>query len=436
MTTNPLLFADAVVQRAEGGAHGVLLRVHEPGETAIVLVVATREASGVGLLEEAWTTVRKRDLGTTRAPATSLLGARILGVAKTGVALSVGGVPWVVAPERGRTRVRIGPGRLEAPPACTDMRAALLEEGASLLDALARQSLETARDALLAALDRATKRIQRRATAIEEDLARLEEADAIAAQAKWLVAEAARTPRGARSIAVTDWSTGEARRIEFPLDPSKGAREQVEALFHRARRMKRGAGISRDRLAEARARHASIAAFRDEGLRASTREDLDALATRAQRVAPGDFAVPKAAPKRVRGETPPRRPYRSFLATGDVRILVGRGAEDNDELTLHVARPHDHFLHARGRTGAHVIVVLPKGKSCPSDALVDAAHLAAHFSDARGEPVVEVDHTDRRYVRKPRGSPPGLVVIQREKVIALRVEPARLSRLLAREQLA
>jgi predicted ribosome quality control (RQC) complex YloA/Tae2 family protein len=112
-------------------------------------------------------------------------------------------------------------------------------------------------------------------------------------------------------------------------------------------------------------------------------------------------------------------------------VLVGRGAKDNDDLTLHVARPYHLWLHAKGTTGAHVVVTLKKGESCPAELLVDAAHLAAHFSDARGEKVVEVTYVQKRYVRKPRGAAPGSVQVDREKVIVLRVEAERLARLLA-----
>jgi len=115
-------------------------------------------------------------------------------------------------------------------------------------------------------------------------------------------------------------------------------------------------------------------------------------------------------------------------------VLVGRGASDNDELTLHVARPHDLWLHAKGQPGAHVVVRLTKGHEAPAELLVDAAHLAAHFSDARGEAVVDVTYVSRRYVRKRRGSPPGQVQVDREKVLVLRVDGARLASLLAREE--
>ncbi len=110
---------------------------------------------------------------------------------------------------------------------------------------------------------------------------------------------------------------------------------------------------------------------------------------------------------------------------------MGRGAADNDRLTLQVARPQDVWLHARGVPGAHVVVPLVKGASVTPEVLVDAATLAAHHSDARGESVVDVQWTERRYVRKPRKSAAGAVTVDRERVMSLRVEPARLRRLLA-----
>ena len=80
------------------------------------------------------------------------------------------------------------------------------------------------------------------------------------------------------------------------------------------------------------------------------------------------------------------------------------------------------------------MVPLQRNETCPEELLLDAAHLAAHFSDARGESTVEVSYTGKRYVRKPRGSAPGQVTLECEKVIALQLEPARIEHLLSRER--
>ena len=113
---------------------------------------------------------------------------------------------------------------------------------------------------------------------------------------------------------------------------------------------------------------------------------------------------------------------------------MGRSARENDALTLHHAKPYHVWLHVEGRAGSQVIIPLIRGAELPSELLVDAAHLAAHFSDARDESPVEVIYAERRHVVKPRGYPAGAVRVDRRKTIALRQEPARRDALLANER--
>jgi predicted ribosome quality control (RQC) complex YloA/Tae2 family protein len=291
------------------------------------------------------------------------------------------------------------------------------------------------REALGKALARALGRITRRINAVRGDLARAGEADALAQRAQLFVAEAARARRGATRLVATDWSSGEPREVVLEIDPARGAHQQVDAMFQRARRLKEGARISLERLHAAERMHAALQTIATE-LTTTEEPDLESLTARARAAAPRDFKAPSAetsaAPsKRKQDQAKP--PYRTFLASSGARILVGRNAEKNDELTLHVARPRDLWLHAKNRKGSHVVVPLAKGAVCPPEVLAEAAHLAAHFSDAREEDLVEIQHTPRRYVRKPRKSPPGLVVLDREKVMLLRRRPEVLRGLLERE---
>jgi predicted ribosome quality control (RQC) complex YloA/Tae2 family protein len=316
----------------------------------------------------------------------------------------------------------------------------LQARGARIAAQLARDTTGVRRDQLARALAKAVARVERRAVAVRGDLARAQTADETAARAQLFVAAAAQAPRGATRLVAVDWSSGEPRDVEFALDPALGAREQVDALFQRARRLKEGARIARARLDDTERALASLRAVAAT-LSSEPAPDLPALEAAARAAASRDFKLASAgagAPARSaarRGAQPPLPPYRVFAsAGGGARILVGRGAEKNDALTFHVARPHDLWLHAKNRTGAHVVVPLDKGASCPADVLVEAAHLAAHFSEARDERVVEVQYTPRRFLRKPRGSAPGLVVVDREKVLVLRREDDLLRRLLEREQ--
>jgi predicted ribosome quality control (RQC) complex YloA/Tae2 family protein len=321
--------------------------------------------------------------------------------------------------------------RVPAEPATPE---ALLAAGTRIAEQLAVGSQESRVELLRRAIAKAVARVKRRRDAVRDDLGRAAQAERTARGAELFVAEAARAPRGATKLVAVDWSDGSPREIEFPLDPARGAREQLDALFHKARRMKDGARIAEQRLADAEKTLAALGSVA-HALEKASAEDLASLEARARSAAPRDFALSRAIPsKKGRAASPePSLPYRTYLATSGARILVGKGAEKNDALTFHVARPHDLWLHAKGRVGAHVVVPLAKGASCPADVLVEAAHLAAHFSEAKGETAIEIQYTPRRYLRKPKGSAPGFVVIDREKVLVLRRQPALEKQLLERE---
>ncbi len=166
---------------------------------------------------------------------------------------------------------------------------------------------------------------------------------------------------------------------------------------------------------------------------ASIAETLEALAQKSQQLGIQGELPEQVAPEKPR-EPSRHVPFRTFIGSGARVILVGKGASDNDVLTRDHARPHDLWLHARDVAGAHVVVPLEKREVCPQELLLDAAHLAAHFSDSRGEPTVDVSYTPKRYVRKPKGAAPGLVVLEREKVLRLQLEATRLAKLLQNER--
>jgi len=286
------------------------------------------------------------------------------------------------------------------------------------------EALEPAKNAARLTLGEAKRRLVRRVAAVRGDLLRGAEAQEWADKARWFVVEAGRAPRGTRELTVVDPTTDLVLRL--PVDPARSAREELDGIFHRARRMQKGMEIARARLAEAEAKIASIEAKLLAVDAARSEDDLTAAIG-----APEPPRLPRT--KAPKGKEPKRRPYRLFKTQLGTPILVGRRAADNDALTFHVARPRDLWLHARGIEGAHVIVPLAKGKEPSPEALVDAAHLAAHFSGYRDEATVEIDYAPRGRVRKPRGSPPGLVVVDRAKALLVRIESERLARLLASE---
>ncbi|MEO7331970.1 MAG: NFACT RNA binding domain-containing protein [Minicystis sp.] len=116
------------------------------------------------------------------------------------------------------------------------------------------------------------------------------------------------------------------------------------------------------------------------------------------------------------------RPYRTVIIEG-FEVLIGRGAEDNDELTFRVAEPGDLWLHVAGGTpGSHVIIRSPAEGEVPKEVVEKAAAAAAWYSKSRAAARVEVHVCRARDVSKPRGAPAGLVELARWK--GVKVKPA------------
>lgn len=323
------------------------------------------------------------------------------------------------------------------PPAHT---AGLRAAGPDLMVDRAAGEVDRRRRDLDRALKRALRRLDRRLEAIAQDAARAEDAPRLRADAGAILAGLHAIPEGATEATVTDWTVDPPEERTIALDPTRGAKGTADALFHRARRLDRGVEHATERRRETDAERRRIEALRERLRTAAAVDEIGEIAEAARRLgvrgavaAAGD--APRGASRRERAQGQQTRvPYKRFRGHGDRPILVGRSAADNDALTLHVAKPSDLWLHARGQTGSHVIVPLQKGETCPPELLVDAAHLAAHYSDARGEARVEVQHAARRHVRKPKGMAKGAVLVDREKVLTLRLEPPRLHHLLKTEE--
>lgn len=415
------------------GREVAVLDVRIPGETVYIVCAG---GMGIGVVDrETWGRLRNAMRASAPSPRQALWrarleGARIACVGVDAIDLDQNGKAWRAQPGRA-DEMLVGPREMPATNAAE--RAVLEERGAAMVDSISRIAVVGRHDMLRRALTKAITRVRRREIAIQGDLSRMDGAEALAQRARLFVAAAALAPRGANKLTATDWSTGEARDAELPIDPARDPMAQIDALFKRARRLKDGVSIARARLSDA---HTTVAKL-EEALSSLTlpAADLEAIVAFARTAAPHEFKLTaNVASGGSRSRLDARRPpYRVFLGVSGARILVGRGAAHNDALTLHVARPHDLWLHAKNRHGAHVVVPLAKDSACPSDLLVEAAQLAAHFSDAREERLVEIQYTPRRYLRKPRGSAPGLVIVDREKVLILRKDDEQVRSLLAAE---
>ena len=100
---------------------------------------------------------------------------------------------------------------------------------------------------------------------------------------------------------------------------------------------------------------------------------------------------------------------RKFRTTSGFQVLVGRNNRQNDQLTLKDADYRDLWLHTQKIHGSHVIL-RTGGREVDDDTLVEAAKIAAYYSQARESGNVPVDYTQVKHVKKPAGARPGMVI--------------------------
>jgi predicted ribosome quality control (RQC) complex YloA/Tae2 family protein len=110
------------------------------------------------------------------------------------------------------------------------------------------------------------------------------------------------------------------------------------------------------------------------------------------------------------------KPYKEFEIDG-YQVWVGKNSKANDELTQKYAHKEDIWLHARGVAGSHVIIKKQGNKPVPMIVIEKVAGLAAYYSKAKSDTLCPVIYTSRKYIRKPKGSAPGQVMVDREEVL-------------------
>lgn len=276
------------------------------------------------------------------------------------------------------------------------------------------------------------RRIERRIARARSALAGLDERERAVEQAErlrrdgeLLKAVMGELRRGQRKARVSDWFEG-GRERTIELDPKRTPRENVERIFARYRKLVRAAENLHAERARAEARLAELEAFAARLAAA----DTDPQALESEALERGLLEPRQQPDPRKRQKPAPRLPYRSFRGLAGSEIRVGRSARDNDALTFRHARGNDLWLHTRDAPGSHVVLVLA-GRQVPDpEELMDAAHLAVHFSPLRGATRAAVHVARQKEVRKPRGAKPGLVHLAGGRTLELVVQPQRLARLL------
>jgi predicted ribosome quality control (RQC) complex YloA/Tae2 family protein len=269
---------------------------------------------------------------------------------------------------------------------------------------------------LLERLQDAVEHAERRVVRLKAELDSREDPDALRGVGDLILARYGDIPHGA-SRAVLRSFAGE--EVEVELDPKLEPHDNAASYYDRAARSERAGERLPGLIQEASHGRNRLRALLD----AAGAGGVDAEEIRA------------ALPATASTESDPDRgtplPYRVFRSSGGLEIRVGRGAKHNDDLTFHHSAPDDVWMHARHAAGAHVVLRWSGEGSPPQRDLHEAGALAALHSKARTSGSAPVDWTRRKYVRKPRGAPPGSVVPDRVSTIFVAPDERLLEKLSA-----
>jgi predicted ribosome quality control (RQC) complex YloA/Tae2 family protein len=220
---------------------------------------------------------------------------------------------------------------------------------------------------------------------------------------------------GTRTALVDFYAQGSAR-IELDIDEHTTLQDEAARYFSRYRKAKIAKQQIGLRLKESEKQLVDLELKLTQLEDVVGNRDHGALAMLLDERTPRKKTAAPAQQGQEKEKIPGARRYRS---SNGYEVLVGRAAKDNDYLTFRVARPYDLWLHAADYPGSHVIVQNPKRLSIPHQTLLEAAQLAAKFSQAGKDTKVNVHYTQRKFVSRIKGAAPGLVRLASFKTIAV-----------------
>lgn len=219
-----------------------------------------------------------------------------------------------------------------------------------------------------------------------------------------------RLTKGMQSVDLENlFSTSET--VTIPLDRSLSPAQNAERYFNKAKRSKIGRTEAQKRQYLLENRRNEI-----EATLQKTNTIIDSISLKNFLLSYGDQLKQLGFMTEKEAEDLP--PFKIFIVEGGFTVYAGKSSENNDVLTLKHSKPNDLWFHARGSSGSHVVLKIGSAGGLPSKkAIEQAASIAAYYSKMKNAKHVPVAMTEKKYVRKPKGAPPGTVVIDKEKVI-------------------
>ncbi|HPU63770.1 MAG TPA: NFACT family protein, partial [Mobilitalea sp.] len=213
-------------------------------------------------------------------------------------------------------------------------------------------------------------------------------------------------PGSKELIALNYYNNNEEIRI--PLDPSMTPMDNAKRYFEKYNKMKRTYEALSELIQETRDEIDHLKSIQN-ALEIATSEDD--LADVKHELMEYGYIKRKSSDKKQPSKSSKNAKSKPlhYISSDGYHIYVGKNNYQNEELTFKVADKNDWWFHAKNQPGSHVIVK-SGGDELPDRTFEEAAKLAAYYSSAKDAKKVEVDYTQVKNIKKPKGSKPGFVI--------------------------
>ena len=267
----------------------------------------------------------------------------------------------------------------------------------------------------------ARDRLRRKLSQQERDYAETQNRDQLRICGDLITANLYRMERGQGRLVCENYYDEAGGEAVVQLDPLLTPQQNAARYYRRYTKAKTAEKYLRQQMDIARRDLEYLESVLEEIQRAETEQDF--LDIRSELREAGFLKKQGRKESRQR----PAKP-REFRTSGGFLVLVGRNNRQNDRLTLKEADHRDVWLHTQKLHGSHV-VLRTGGQTVGEDDLVEAAKLAAWYSQARESGNVPVDYVQVKYVKKPAGARPGMVIYTGHQTVNVTPEEALVKRL-------
>lgn len=256
---------------------------------------------------------------------------------------------------------------------------------------------------LLKTATTARDRVRRKLAAQEKELAACQDRDHLRICGELITANLYRMERGQSRLTAQNYYDENCADMDIPLDVRLSPQENAARYFKQYAKAKTAEKYLTAQLQRGREELQYLESVLQELAQAESEQDFNDIRTELT-----DGGYLRGRGKKQPGFQRASKP-REFRSSAGLRILVGRNNRQNDRLTTKDADKRDIWLHTQKIHGSHVILCTG-GAEPDEQSLMEAASLAAYFSQAQGSTKVPVDYTPVKFVKKPAGAKPGMVV--------------------------